>query len=95
VLRKPKYTEELTKQPKSDVNDDKITESSKCNSSKVELSNVNDSKMAETCSRQTSKTTDNVDDSPCDCLVKSCPGCFFPCENCQSNKCGHCCRLVD
>lgn len=29
----------------------------------------------------------------CDCLEKDCPGCFFKCENCSSNKCGVVCRV--
>lgn len=28
----------------------------------------------------------------CDCLVKTCPGCHFPCKRCKSSKCGHECR---
>lgn len=29
----------------------------------------------------------------CDCLQSECPGCFFPCHNCQSLKCGLKCRV--
>lgn len=29
----------------------------------------------------------------CDCLEDDCPGCFFPCESCESTKCGHKCRV--
>lgn len=28
----------------------------------------------------------------CDCLTQSCPGCFYPCPNCSSRKCGPTCR---
>ncbi|XP_051824629.1 ARL14 effector protein-like isoform X1 [Antechinus flavipes] len=28
----------------------------------------------------------------CDCLEESCPGCFYPCPKCNSNKCGPECR---
>ncbi|NXF92677.1 A14EL protein, partial [Eubucco bourcierii] len=28
----------------------------------------------------------------CDCLEKSCQGCFYPCPKCNSNKCGTECR---
>ncbi|KAG8200878.1 hypothetical protein JTE90_015782 [Oedothorax gibbosus] len=28
----------------------------------------------------------------CDCLEVDCPGCFYPCPKCSSNKCGHECR---
>ncbi|XP_072216700.1 ARL14 effector protein-like [Excalfactoria chinensis] len=28
----------------------------------------------------------------CDCLDKNCPGCFYPCPKCNSNKCGTECR---
>lgn len=37
-------------------------------------------------------TTDQEEDR-CDCINANCPGCFFPCENCASPKCGHICRL--
>ncbi|XP_050523218.1 ARL14 effector protein-like [Daktulosphaira vitifoliae] len=29
----------------------------------------------------------------CDCNVITCPGCFYPCENCSATKCGHQCRV--
>lgn len=29
----------------------------------------------------------------CDCMDETCIGCFFPCENCKSTKCGHVCRV--
>lgn len=29
----------------------------------------------------------------CDCLIEDCPGCFYPCENCRSLKCGKECRV--
>ncbi|CAG4978345.1 unnamed protein product [Parnassius apollo] len=29
----------------------------------------------------------------CDCLDETCPGCHFPCTKCNSNKCGHECRV--
>jgi len=29
----------------------------------------------------------------CDCNEELCPGCFYPCEYCKSNKCGHVCRV--
>ena len=28
----------------------------------------------------------------CDCIRVGCPGCFFPCKKCSSNKCGPICR---
>lgn len=28
----------------------------------------------------------------CDCLEEDCPGCFFPCPKCSSEKCGFACR---
>lgn len=28
----------------------------------------------------------------CDCLREGCPGCFFPCRQCNSAKCGLKCR---
>ena len=28
----------------------------------------------------------------CDCLIKACPGCHFPCPKCSSEKCGSTCR---
>ncbi|NXP15711.1 A14EL protein, partial [Thinocorus orbignyianus] len=28
----------------------------------------------------------------CDCLERSCQGCFYPCPKCNSNKCGPECR---
>lgn len=28
----------------------------------------------------------------CDCLVKTCPGCHFPCSTCKSPKCAVACR---
>lgn len=31
-------------------------------------------------------------DDPCDCLIQGCPGCFFGCPECASNKCGPICR---
>lgn len=44
------------------------------------------------------ETVDDRNDStmsptPCDCLCVDCPGCFFPCYSCNSNKCGHQCRV--
>ena len=29
----------------------------------------------------------------CDCMIVSCPGCFFPCPNCKCTKCGPTCRV--
>lgn len=29
----------------------------------------------------------------CDCLMRDCSGCFYPCENCRSLKCGKECRV--
>ncbi|XP_037946633.1 ARL14 effector protein [Teleopsis dalmanni] len=31
--------------------------------------------------------------SLCDCMTANCPGCWFPCENCRSTKCGIQCRV--
>ncbi|XP_077970455.1 ARL14 effector protein-like [Styela clava] len=28
----------------------------------------------------------------CDCLMVTCPGCFYPCDTCRSSKCGIDCR---
>ncbi|XP_015912530.1 ARL14 effector protein [Parasteatoda tepidariorum] len=28
----------------------------------------------------------------CDCLDRTCEGCWFPCKKCSSTKCGHECR---
>ncbi|CAI6353207.1 unnamed protein product [Macrosiphum euphorbiae] len=35
---------------------------------------------------------DYPDDGECDCDDDDCEGCFWPCETCSSNKCGHECR---
>ncbi|XP_016660354.1 ARL14 effector protein-like [Acyrthosiphon pisum] len=41
------------------------------------------------------KPTNQVDpnDSECDCDQEGCMGCFWPCDSCLSNKCGHECRV--
>ncbi|KNC21948.1 hypothetical protein FF38_12078 [Lucilia cuprina] len=30
----------------------------------------------------------------CDCLIAMCPGCWYPCETCGSNKCSAFCRTT-
>ena len=32
------------------------------------------------------------DDDICDCLIQDCPGCWFSCPKCSSNKCGPECK---
>lgn len=36
---------------------------------------------------------ENNDDGPCDCNDEECVGCFWPCDKCSSEKCGHKCRV--
>lgn len=31
----------------------------------------------------------------CDCLTTGCPGCWYPCESCGSNKCSTFCRTLE
>lgn len=35
-----------------------------------------------------------LETDPCDCLYENCPGCWYDCENCGSNKCSPFCRLT-
>lgn len=30
----------------------------------------------------------------CDCLIENCPGCWYPCDTCGSDKCSPFCRTT-
>ncbi|PIK36761.1 putative ARL14 effector protein-like [Apostichopus japonicus] len=50
----------------------------------------NSKPRAGVCYKETGMLLDGRD--ICDCLTETCPGCFYPCPQCSSKKCGPTCR---
>lgn len=93
-IKRPLPTEgnEKTDRPvKKNLNNSIVTEPSK--SDCPQIAEISDKQnVSKTLSKPTKPESEKVDNSPCDCQVATCPGCFYPCEKCQSTKCGIHCR---